>query len=279
MSPHGCEPPVRRAICLSLLQRGPKKHLKRLNAPSAWLLSKMGGVWAPKPTAGPHKSNESIPLVLLLRNRLKYALTRQEATMICMQKLVKVDGRVRTEIKFPLGFMDVLTVEKSGDRFRVMYDTKGRFKLHPINAREASYKLCRVARHEVSTKGIPVLITHDGRTIRYPDPVIKRNDTIKLDLESGKIVDHIKLDIGTLVFVTRGHNTGRAGVLVGRDRHPGSFDIVHIQDASGQTFATRLSNIFVIGKDSDPRNALVTIPKGGGVKQSIFQQRDARLRH
>lgn len=259
------------------MPRGPKKHLKRLNAPSSWLLGKMGGVFAPKASPGPHKGTESIPLILLLRNRLKYALTRKEALMICMQQLVKVDNRVRTDMRFPLGFMDVLTIEKSGDRFRVMYDTKGRFKLHPINAREATYKLCRVMSHHVTTKGIPVLVTHDGRTIRYPDPLIKKNDTIKLDLETGKIVDHIKFEVGNLVFVTRGSNTGRAGVLVGRDRHPGSFDIVHIQDATGTTFATRLSNIFAIGKDGDSRNALVTVPKGNGVKRNIFEERDQRL--
>jgi hypothetical protein len=35
--------------------RGPKKHLKRLNAPKHWMLDKLGGIWAPKPSAGPHK--------------------------------------------------------------------------------------------------------------------------------------------------------------------------------------------------------------------------------
>merc|ERR1711924_457786 len=29
------------------MSRGPKKHLKRLNAPKHWMLDKMGGVWAP----------------------------------------------------------------------------------------------------------------------------------------------------------------------------------------------------------------------------------------
>ena len=28
--------------------RGPKKHMKRLNAPKHWLLGKMEGIWAPK---------------------------------------------------------------------------------------------------------------------------------------------------------------------------------------------------------------------------------------
>ena len=55
--------------------RGPKKHLKRLNAPKHWMLDKLGGVFAPKPSPGPHKQRECLPLCLILRNRLKYALT------------------------------------------------------------------------------------------------------------------------------------------------------------------------------------------------------------
>jgi ribosomal protein S4E len=85
--------------------RGPKKHMKRLNAPKHWMLAKMGGIWAPKPSAGPHKQRECLPLSIVLRNRLKYALTRKESMMICMQKLVKVDGKTRTDMNFPAGFM------------------------------------------------------------------------------------------------------------------------------------------------------------------------------
>jgi hypothetical protein len=85
--------------------RGPKKALKRLNAPKHWQLSKMGGVWAPKPAAGPHKQRECLPLSIILRNRLKYALTRKESQMIVMQKLVTIDGKVRTELNYPAGFM------------------------------------------------------------------------------------------------------------------------------------------------------------------------------
>ena len=54
------------------MPRGPKKHLKRLNAPSHWMLDKLGGVFAPKPSPGPHKQRECLPLTVLLRNRLKW---------------------------------------------------------------------------------------------------------------------------------------------------------------------------------------------------------------
>lgn len=96
-------------------------------------------------------------------------------------------------------------------------------------------------------KGIPHLVTHDARTIRYPDPLIKVNDTVQIDLGTGKIINFIKFETGNVCMVIGGANLGRVGVITNRERHPGSFDVVHVKDANGNSFATRLSNIFVIG--------------------------------
>ena len=85
--------------------RGPKKHLKRLAAPSSWMLDKLSGTYAPRPSPGPHKLRESLPLTIFLRNRLKYALTGKEVLSIVMQRLIKVDGKVRTDPTYPTGFM------------------------------------------------------------------------------------------------------------------------------------------------------------------------------
>ncbi|WP_394854540.1 hypothetical protein, partial [Lactiplantibacillus plantarum] len=69
--------------------------------------------------------------------------------------------------------MDVISIDKTGENFRLIYDTKGRFAVHRITPEEAKYKLCKVRKIFVGTKGIPHLVTHDARTIRYPDPLIK----------------------------------------------------------------------------------------------------------
>lgn len=134
---------------------------------------------------------------------------------------------------------DVISIEKTGDFFRLLYDVKGRFILHKITPEEAAYKLCRVRKVQTGPKGIPFLVTHDGRTIRYPDPLIKVHDTIRYDIQKGKILDFIKFETGNLCMVTGGHNLGRVGVITSRERHPGSFDIVHVRDSQGHTFATR----------------------------------------
>ena len=78
-------------------------------------------------------------------------------------------------------------------------------------------------------KNVPYLYTSDGRTIRYPDPIIKANDSIRLDINTNKIMDSIKFEAGNLCMVTGGRNTGRVGTITHRERHPGSFDIGHVK--------------------------------------------------
>merc|ERR1712168_1755030 len=110
---------------------------------------------------------------------------------IVKQRLIKIDGKVRTDSKFPTGFMDVIQIEKTGENFRIIYDVKGRFTVHRITAQEAKYKLCKVNKVKTGSKGIPYLYTSDGRTIRYPDPIVKVHDSIQLDIATGKIQDSI----------------------------------------------------------------------------------------
>ena len=55
---------------------------------------------------------------------------------------------------------------------------------------------------------------------------------------------------------------GRVGVITHRERHDGGFNIVHIKDAIDNSFATRESNVFIIGKEKP----WVSLPKGKGVK-------------
>jgi len=126
---------------------------------------------------------------------------------------------------------------------------------------------------QVGAKAIPYLVTHDGRTIRYPDPAIRVNDTVRLELEKGKITEYIKFEVGHTVMITGGRNMGRVGVITRRERHVGGFDIVHVKDAQERQFATRLTNVFIIGEHT---KSWVSLPKGKGVKLTIAEERDKR---
>merc|ERR1712083_1164273 len=180
--------------------------------------------------------------------------------------LIKVDNKVRRDPRFPLGFQDVITIEKTGENFRILYDIKGRFQPVKIDAKEAGFKLCKVKRKCLGKNKIPYIVTHDGRTIRYANPEIKKNDTIQLNLETNEIDKVVKFENGATVFVQGGNNIGRVGQLMHVEHHPGSYEIVHVKDSQGSSFATRLTNVFTIGEG---KKALITLPKRKGVRQTL----------
>jgi len=215
-------------------------------------------------------------MTVLLRQRLKYALTNQECLKICKQKegVIKVDGKVRRDHRFPLGHMDVVTIEKTNEFFRILIDTKGRFNPHKIDAKEASFKLCKVEKKYIGKSKIPYVTTHDGRTFRFPHPDISKMDSLKVNLATGEISSVIKFVNGATVYLTGGNNIGRIGVLQSVEKHPGSFDIAHVKDANGNTFATRTGNIFIIG---DGKSPAISLPKGEGIKLTLIEERDNRI--
>lgn len=257
------------------MNRNPKnKHLKRIYAPRHWLLDRLSGVWAPRPSCGPHKLRECLPIIIMLRNRLKYALTAREVKMIVLSRHIRVDGKVRTDTKFPCGFQDVITINRTAEHFRLIYDTKGRFHLHRIPCEKARWKLLKVVKKAIGARGIPYIVTHDGRTIPYPNPEIKVMDTLKYDFMENKVLSISYFRPGAQVMVTGGRNVGRVGTLEDIEKHPGSFDIVHIHDKKNHKFATRKDNVFVIGKGTE---SLITLPKTGGVKLDIIEDRKRRL--
>jgi small subunit ribosomal protein S4e len=103
-------------------------------------------------------------------------------------------------------------------------------------------------KQSIGPKSAPYVVTHDARTIRFPDPHLKVlifdlysgldptfiltlqvDDTVIIDIETGKITDYVKFDSGNLCMITGGRNMGRVGIVGHRERHPGSFDIVHVK--------------------------------------------------
>ena len=75
-------------------------------------------------------------------------------------------------------------------------------------------------------------------------------------------------------MVTGGANLRRTGVVTNQERHPGSFNVVHVKDASGHSFATWFSKIFITGKGNRPWDSLLC---GKGICLTIAEERGKRL--
>jgi len=70
-------------------------------------------------------------------------------------------------------------------------------------------------------------------------------------------------------MLTGGNNIGRIGILQSLEKHPGSFEIAHVKDATGKVFSTRLQNVMTIG---DGKTPAISLPKGDGIRYSLIEE-------
>jgi small subunit ribosomal protein S4e len=88
--------------------------------------------------------------------------------------------------------MDVITVAKTNESYRLLYDVKGRFSLTKVKEAEAKFKLLKIKSKGVGPNKVPYVVTHDSRTLRFPNPEINEGDTVKFDLEKNQVVEFYK---------------------------------------------------------------------------------------
>ena len=131
-----------------MAKMGSRKHLKRYKAPKSWPIHPKEDTWTVKPSAGSHSINDSIPLTLVIRDVLKLADNAREAKRIINSGNILVNGIVVKDYKFPVGFMDVLNIPKTGESYRVLLDRKARLQLKLIE--DSSAKLSKIVEKRLS---------------------------------------------------------------------------------------------------------------------------------
>ncbi|KAI5162981.1 small subunit ribosomal protein S4e [Nematocida ausubeli] len=248
---------------------GPRKHLKRLNAPNSWILDKLGGTFAPRPRCGPHKLRECLPLCLIVRRKLSFAQNTKEVLHILNDRLVKVDGKIRKDPKYPAGIMDVISFDKIHENYRLLYNVNQKFCLQPITKEEAKFKICKVLAKRLEGRSILTLHTNDGRTIKYADPSINIGDSVKFNLETGEVMESFPLKVGNTAYAFRGKNLGCVGIIREVKVHISGFTISILEDLNGRMYTTRTDNLMAIGTAGE---SLITLPKERGIRTNALME-------
>ena len=213
--------------------------------------------WATRTRPGPHPRENSLPLVMALREILGYAKTSREAIHIINTGRVKVDGTVRKDHRFALGLMDVLQIEGTAQNFRILPKPNTGLTPTPIEQKESGFKLCKIVGKKTVSGGKTQLNFHDGRNLilQARDPRQKTGEdytvgaAIQLALPGQKIIGQVSFKTGTLGLVVDGRNQG----IVGRVESitPGTHarrKTVRIETA-GATFETPAAYVIPVGTD------------------------------
>ncbi len=233
-----------------MAKMGSRKHLKRFKAPKSWPIHPKEDTWTVKPAPGSHAIKDSLSLMVIVRDVLGLADNSREAKRIINNGDILIDGKAKKDYKFPVGFMDILSIPKTGDNYRLLLDTKGRLNLHPISDDDAKVKLAKIINKSTIKGGITQLNLHDGRNVLVEEDNFSAQDVIALGIPEQNVNETYKFDTGAVVFVTGGKHIGEIGkvqeVIVDESSKPNT---IIIEKEGKDTFLTLKEYAFVIGVD------------------------------
>lgn len=187
---------------------------KRISAPKTYSIKRKENVWVTSVKPGPHDKN-SLPLVFILKDLIKVCRNSREVKKVLNKGEVTIDGSIRYDSRFPVSFMDSLSISSINKHYRVIYDHIGRLKCISINSKESGLKLVRIANKIRQAKEYQ-LVTDDGRSIMVKlteGKKYKTSDSLLINIPSQDIVKHLEFKEGASLFIIGGKHVGESGVI------------------------------------------------------------------
>ncbi|MFX0034986.1 MAG: 30S ribosomal protein S4e [Candidatus Hermodarchaeota archaeon] len=248
-----------------MTRHGAQKRLKRLNTSAFLQIKRKHGIFFVKPSPGPHSNRFCLPLLHIVRDLLKIVDNHREAKKIIGLGYIKVDGKTITDESFPVGLMDVVSIEKMNKHYRILPDSHHGLILHEITEQESTFKLCRITNKKTLKGGHIQLNLHDGRNIliRVQDPknpkedIYKRMDVLKISIPEQEINKILKFKENNMAIIMSGKNIGQIGKIISILKRFGpKASTVSIQHDGDHT-ETLYDYTFIIGEE----NSEIDLPK------------------
>ena len=217
-------------------------HLKTLAVPPTWPIKRKGQTFMVRPHPG-KKFSYGLPLTIIFKNLMKYCKTTKEVKTILRENEVLVDGKRRTETRYMVGIMDVLSIPLLKEYYRMMINTKGKLELVSIEKEESGIKIVKIAGKTLLKKGIMQLNLSDGRNIRVKGGDYKVGDSLVIALPSQDIKETLKFEDGAYAYLIAGGHIGEHGIV---DKIKDGNATIKSQDTK---FETPLENMFIVGKE------------------------------
>ncbi|MBI5332487.1 MAG: 30S ribosomal protein S4e [Candidatus Aenigmarchaeota archaeon] len=222
-------------------------YTRRLLSPKYYKVSRKSHKFIVTTIPGPYGKDKSIPIAVALRDILKIADNIHEVRHILSKKAVKIDNKIQTNFKFPIGFMDVLTI--NNENYRVLVNEKGLY-IKPIDSNQAKLKLLKIVRKCYVKNNKLQLSFHDGRTLLVEKDMYKTGDVVLFDLETKQIKQQTQFKRGAMILITEGRNKGKLGVIEDMVIIRGSQPNKIIVKTGTEKIETLKDYTFVLGQDT-----------------------------
>ena len=190
-----------------------KNHLKRINAPKTWPISRKENTWITRPNPGTHKLEESMSINTILKDFLNYVKITKEVKKILNNRDILVNKKQIDNIKYPVGILDIIEIPKTKEYFLFLLNKRGKFFLQKIDSKKAEEKYLKIINKTLLKKNKLQINFHNGENLLIENKDYKVGDTLLINLKTKKIIKHLKLEKGSTVYIKGGKYVGSTGTI------------------------------------------------------------------
>ncbi|MBS3088306.1 KOW motif-containing protein [Candidatus Pacearchaeota archaeon] len=147
----------------------------------------------------------SIPVVIAIRDMLKLARTSKEVKHMIKNKSLKINGKEVKDYRESIKLLNIFEADKP---YILTLTENNRFNLEPSKSKE---RICKVINKSLLNGNKIQLNLHDGSNILAKEK-ISTNDTIYLSPEN-KIIKTVSMEEGKECFVSSGKYVGKKGKI------------------------------------------------------------------
>src|SRR3989344_7573807 len=104
--------------------------------------------------------NDSVPIVIALRDMLKLARTANEVRKMIKQKALKINGRVVKDYRESILLFNILEADKS---YELSLLQTGKFTL--VSSQSKNLRLCKVVNKRLLKNNVVQVNLHDGTNL------------------------------------------------------------------------------------------------------------------
>jgi len=185
-------------------------YLKRNKIGKFWPVPRKGTKYLATAT---HNKNESIPLVVVIRDILKLVRNKKELKKVLNDKQILINNKQIRETNYPVCLFDIISFPDIKKNYRAGLSKNKKMFFEEISDKDSKARIYKVIGKKTLRKGKNQLNLMQGKNL-ITDEKINTGDSVVLNFTSDKIVNVISLEKGKTVFAFKGSHAGNTGKIV-----------------------------------------------------------------
>lgn len=184
-------------------------HLKRQKVPKNWPIHRKGNKFVVRSN---FNLEQSIPLLIILRDLLKIAQNRKEVKRAIKTKQVLVNSRPVADEKRSILLFDKISIVPSKKYYELGLTKNGKFKVIEIKENETGKKISKVKDKKVLKGKKTQLNLADGRNF-LSELKCKVNDSVVIDFKKKELEKCLPIKENAKVLIFGGKHSGTEGII------------------------------------------------------------------